>query len=163
MTQPLRIVDFTDELAPEFLRINREWIEQMFSMEPHDLSVLENPRAAIVDKGGQVLFVQDERGDVLGTCALMRSEDGFTELTKMGVLAAARGRGVGELLLHAALDKAQELGLEQRLFLLTNTACAAAIQLYEKSGFEHDEEIMQRFGRLYARADVAMRFKPPGS
>jgi len=160
VTETLRIAEFSDELAPEFLAINREWIEAMFSMEPHDREVLENPRAEIVDRGGQVLFVEDAAGRVLGTCALMPAEGGYTELTKMGVRPEARGEGVGDFLLRAVLDRARSLGLDERLFLLTNSACEAAIHLYERSGFEHDAEIMERFGGTYGRADVAMRFRP---
>lgn len=160
MTERLRIAEFSDELAPEFLHINREWIEAMFSMEPHDRDVLENPRAEIIDRGGHVLFVEDEAARALGTCALMPAEDGYTELTKMGVRPEARGRGVGDFLLRAVLERASTLGLDARLFLLTNSACEAAIHLYERAGFEHDAEIMERFGGTYGRADVAMRFRP---
>ena len=45
------------------------------------------------------------------------------------------------------------------LFLLTNKKCEAAIHLYEKNGFVHCEEIMQKFGCAYERCDVAMHYK----
>jgi RimJ/RimL family protein N-acetyltransferase len=49
------------------------------------------------------------------------------------------------------------MGIE-RLYLLTNTKCTAAIHLYEKLGFEHDAEVMERFGRRYERCNVAMSY-----
>ena len=57
---------------------------------------------------------------------------------------------------------------EDRLYLLTNARCEAAIPLYEPVGFQHDADILARFRTRYARADVAMRYAPnplgaPGS
>ena len=46
-------------------------------------------------------------------------------------------------------------GRLRELNLLTNTK-SAAIHLYEKLGFRHSEDIKQRFGRKYARCNVAM-------
>jgi ribosomal protein S18 acetylase RimI-like enzyme len=43
--------------------------------------------------------------------------------------------------------------------LLTNRRCESAIHLYEKVGFEHDADIMSRYGKQYQRADVAMRYR----
>jgi ribosomal protein S18 acetylase RimI-like enzyme len=46
------------------------------------------------------------------------------------------------------------------LYLLSNRRCAAAVHLYEKLGFQHDAEIMARYGARYERCDVAMRYRP---
>lgn len=40
-----------------------------------------------------------------------------------------------------------------------NEECESAIHLYEKSGFQHDQTIMQKFGGEYTRCNVAMNFK----
>lgn len=153
----LTVRDFEDGLADAFYRINAEWIEEMFALEDNDVTLLSNPRELIVDKGGAVLFAQTPDLGVVGTCALIRMADGWFELTKMAVLKAARGRKVGEFLLAEALARAKTMGIE-RLYLLTNTKCAAAIHLYEKLGFEHDAEVMARFGRRYERCNVAMSY-----
>jgi N-acetylglutamate synthase-like GNAT family acetyltransferase len=121
--------------------------------------VLENPRARIVDQGGAILFAEDADMGIVGTCALQRTGERQFELTKMGVLESARGRKVGEFLLAAMLDRAAALDAET-LYLLTNSACAPAIHLYEKAGFVHDAEIMRDFGARYDRCDVAMRYRP---
>ena len=87
----------------------------------------------------------------------MKVEEGVYELTKMGVLERARGRGAGELLLESAIIRASTMNMET-LYLLTNSKCVAAIKLYEKLGFRHDAEIMKKYGAAYARCDVAMRY-----
>lgn len=155
----LAIRDFADDLAEPFYRINAEWIEDMFALEENDIQLLSDPRELIIDKGGVVLFAEAADLGVVGTCALMRMKDGWFELTKMGVSQTARGRKVGEFLLAAALSRARAMGAADRLYLLTNRKCAAAIHLYEKLGFEHDPEIMAMFGGRYERCDVAMRYR----
>jgi DNA-binding MarR family transcriptional regulator/ribosomal protein S18 acetylase RimI-like enzyme len=157
----LVIRDFSDDLAGAFHDINAAWIESMFRLEPTDRDVLENPRARIIDPGGAILFAEAADLGIVGTCALQKTGDGQFELVKMGVLESARGRKVGECLLRAALDRAAAMGAET-LYLLTNSACAPAIHLYEKSRFVHDAAIMKDFGARYARCDVAMRYRPEG-
>jgi DNA-binding MarR family transcriptional regulator/N-acetylglutamate synthase-like GNAT family acetyltransferase len=155
----LSIVPFSENLAKNFHDINKQWIETMFRVETTDRDVLENPRARIIDGGGDILFVAAKDIGIVGTCALQKTGERQFELTKMGVLPSARGRKAGEFLLHAVLRRAAELRAET-LYLLTSSLCAPAIHLYEKLGFAHDADIMQRFGVRYARCDVAMRHRP---
>ena len=153
----LAVRDFDDSLAGAFHDINAEWITAMFRLEPADREVLEQPRARIVDPGGAILFVEAPGLGPIGTCALRKEADGVFELTKMAVLARARGLKAGEFLLAATIARAGALGAET-LYLLTNADCAAAIHLYEKNGFVHDAEIMTRYGARYERCNVAMRY-----
>lgn len=152
------IRDFSPELASDFYRINAEWIEAMFAMEESDRQVIEHPQEAILDGGGAILFAELPGMGIVGTAALRRSAPGAFELTKMGVLAAARGRKVGEALLAAAIARAEAMGAET-LYLLTNHKCEAAIHLYEKAGFVHDPAILAEHGGRYVRSDVAMRWR----
>lgn len=154
----LVIRDFDDSLAGAFYEINAEWITAMFSLEPADREVIEQPRAQIVDSGGAILFVEAPGLGVIGTCALRKAGEGVFELTKMAVRPAARGLKAGEFLLAATIARAFELGAET-LYLLTNSACAAAIHLYEKNGFRHDAAIMAAHGARYERCNVAMRYR----
>ncbi len=155
----LRIRNYTDELAPAFRDINVQWIEAMFKLEATDLHVLNDPGKYILAPGGDILFVELEGEGIVGTCALRKTGEHAFEVTKMGVLEAARGRKAGAFLLQAVLRRAHELESET-LYLLTSAKCAAAIHLYEKLGFVHDAEIMSRYGATYARCDVAMRYRP---
>lgn len=158
----LAIRRFDDALAGDFYRINAAWIDAMYRLEQTDIDVLGNPRERIIAPGGDILFVEDPRLGIIGTCALQKTGNRQFELTKMGVLDAARGRKAGEFLLHAIIARAGALGCD-RLYLLSNARSAAAIHLYEKLGFVHDVGIMEEFGRRYARCDVAMLYRPPVS
>jgi GNAT superfamily N-acetyltransferase len=153
----LSIIDYDDDLAPHFYAINAQWIEAMFVMEPTDRETLENPRAKIIDPGGDILFVRVPDLGIVGACALQKTGDAAFELTKMGVLDSARGRKAGEFLLSAMINRARSIGAK-KLYLLTNARCAAAVHLYEKAGFVHDAAIMANYGSRYARCDVAMSF-----
>lgn len=153
----IELCEYDDDLAPAFFAINAEWIEAMFEIEDADRATLEHPREAVIDPGGAILFARSPSLGVFGTCALKKTGEAAFELTKMGVREEARGLGAGEMLLRAALEKAERLGAE-KLYLLTSARCAAAIRLYEKSGFRHDAGIMEQYGRSYDRCDVAMRY-----
>lgn len=155
----LRILDYDDALAPAFRDINAQWIQAMYSLEQTDVDVLDHPRERIIDKGGDILFVEADGLGVVGACALQKTGEDQYELTKMGVLETARGRKAGEALLKAVIDRARALGA-RRLYLLSNRKSEAAIHLYEKLGFSHDEGIMAEFGARYARCNVAMLYRP---
>jgi DNA-binding MarR family transcriptional regulator/ribosomal protein S18 acetylase RimI-like enzyme len=154
------IREFSDDLAGAFREINTQWIEKMYRVEPTDLDVLDHPRERIIENGGAILFVEAKGAGVIGTCALRKTGERQFELTKMGVLEAARGLKAGEFLLRKAVERAQAMRAEL-LYLLSNRKSAAAIHLYEKVGFVHDAQIMRKFAAQYARCDVAMRYRPP--
>ncbi len=149
--------DFDDAIAHHFGAINTQWLEAMYRIEPTDRDVLDHPRARIVDPRGAILFVDAAGLGIVGTCALQRTGEGRYELTKMGVLEVARGRGVGAFLLDAVIARAQAMGA-RTLYLLSNRKSAAAIHLYERAGFVHDAGIMADHGARYERCDVAMRY-----
>ena len=153
----LRIRDYDDSLAADFARINRQWIEEMYALEPVDEAQLGDPHGEIVKPGGAILFAEDDELGVIGTCGLLKTGDGEFELVKMAVAPAARGRGAGEALLRATIERAFALGAK-RLFLLTNSKSLAAIRMYERNGFAHDAEILARCGGEYSRCDVAMLY-----
>ena len=153
----LRIVEYSPELRHHFHDINAEWISAMFKVEAVDLEVIENPQSHILDGGGAILFVEAPGLGIVGTCAIRKTGPKSAELTKMGVLAAARGLKAGEFLLAAAIKRARKMKIEN-FYLLTNSKCESAIHLYEKLGFAHDAEIKAKYGARYKRCDVAMRF-----
>lgn len=150
---------FDHTLSTAFHDINREWIEAMFTLEPTDREVLENPTERIIAPGGDILFAEVDGLGIVGACALQKTGPNQFELTKMGVRPSAQGRKVGEVLLAAVIARAAEMGA-QRLYLLTNARCAPAIHLYEKIGFQHDADVMAEFGGRYGRCDVAMAYPP---
>ena len=154
----LRVRDYAPGLQKVFHDINAEWIEAMFRLEPADREVLDDPQTHILDGGGAILFVEAPGLGIVGTCALRKTGPNSAELTKMGVRASARGLKAGEYLLAATIERAKAMGIDD-LYLLTNSACKAAIHLYEKLGFAHDAEVMAKYAARYQRCDVAMRYR----
>ncbi|MGC4879149.1 GNAT family N-acetyltransferase [Micromonospora sp. DT43] len=140
--------------AEAFRTLNEEWISHFFTIEESDRKTLNDPFAAIVDPGGDVLIVRDG-GEIIGCVALVRSSDEVFELSKMAVLPSARGKGLGRQLIEAAIERARQLGATT-LFLGSNTRLANAVHLYETAGFQHvsPEQIPLP---PYARADVFMK------
>src|SRR5580765_1038684 len=158
MNNALTIREYSEELAPHFRDINAEWIRSMFRLEDTDRDVLDNPGTRIIQPGGVILFVEHETLGIVGACALQKTGATSYELTKMGVQESARGQEAGEFLLAAMIERALALKADP-LYLLTSSKCAPAIHLYEKSGFFHDTQIMERYGARYQRCDVAMRYR----
>ncbi len=143
------IVDFAPEYADDFARLNIEWLEKYFEVEPVDEEIFANC-ASIVEDGGAILFAKIG-GTIVGTCALFKVGDTF-ELAKMAVTEDYRGRHIGKTLLFAALERARELGAES-VFLVTNSSLVPATSLYRSVGFR-----VTRSGphEKYARGDLTM-------
>ncbi|BCK58117.1 GNAT family N-acetyltransferase [Nocardia wallacei] len=141
--------------ARAFKDLNEAWIVELFALEPADSVKLDNPEREIVGKGGQVLIARD--GDeIVGCVALVPEGDGVFELSKMAVARQRRGRGLGRIILRAAIDYARRGGATT-LFLGSNAKLADAVHLYESVGFVHVPS--DRIGPMpYERADVFMRY-----
>jgi putative acetyltransferase len=127
------VVPYREEFRAAFERLNREWIETYFVLEPSDREILGDPRGKILDRGGQVFFVL-ERGEIQGTCAVLRHGAEECEIAKMAVAPSARGRGYGDLLMEACVAFAREIG-SRRVVIVSNTVLEPAIRLYRKHGF----------------------------
>lgn len=156
----VEIIEYDKKYATEFYDINAQWIGENFVLEDVDKYVLSNPEEAILEDGGVILLAK-YNGAIVGTGALMKMPDGAFEFTKMGVLQHLRGLKIGEKLLVAAIERAKEMKVP-RLFLLTNKKQEAAIHLYEKLGFIHSQEIMDKYGHEYERCNVAMDYPKIG-
>lgn len=151
----VEVVTYREPLREPFARLNRQWIEQYFRLEPADLESFADPHGAFVAPGGEVLFALVD-GEALGTCALRKESEDTYELCKMAVAPEARGRGLGDVLLRAAIEAARERGA-RRVYLVSNTRLGPALALYRKHGFvttRSGPEVSQEAG--YARADIEM-------
>jgi putative acetyltransferase len=136
-----------------FRSLNEAWIAKYFVIEPADREVLENPRANILQRGGQIFMALVDNRPV-GCCALLPMGQGEFELAKMAVLEEQRGRGIGRKVLEYAIAQARKLGAT-RLYLETNRKLVNAIHLYESVGFQHvsPEQVIPS---PYSRANVFM-------
>ena len=153
----VRVVDFDPRWREEFANLNIEWLQRWFVVEPHDHEVLGNPERYILADGGHILFAVNADDHALGTVALKHDGGGIYELTKMAVTPAARGQGIGRLLIDAALALYRTLD-GRELYLESSSPLKTAIAMYERSGFRHHPA--PRAGSHYARADVHMIWEP---
>ena len=149
----IKILDYLPVHQPYFDWFNREWIEELFEMEPVDEWVLTNPDKAILETGG-VILMAEYNGVIAGTVGLRKIEDGVYEFTKMAVDKSFRRKGIAEALTYASIDKAVELKAH-KIILYSNKLNAGAIKLYEKVGFRHIE-VEQG---VYKRANVKMEME----
>ena len=148
----IRIVDYLPKYKKAFKELNAEWINAFFKMEETDLKALDNPKGYILDKGGYILFAL--YNDVpVGVCALIKMKDTeySFEMAKMAVSPAMQGKGIGELLGKAVIEKAKKAGAS-KLYLESNTVLKPAITLYEKLGFK---KVAAR-PTPYARSNIQM-------
>ncbi len=153
----VRIVNFEPRWRADFAALNIEWLQRWFVVEPFDHEVLNDPERFILADGGHVLFAVDDADQAMGTVALRHDGGGVYELTKMAVAPAARGLGIGRMLMDAALDLYRSLD-GRELFLESSSQLAPAIALYQSVGFRHHPA--PRAGSHYARADVHMVWEP---
>lgn len=136
-----------------FKALNLEWVTTYFQVEAKDEATLSDPIGTILAPGGQILMAETA-GQVAGCIALLPMPPDCYEVAKMAVSPAAQGRGVGRLLLTAAIDWAQVQGAA-RLYLESNVRLGPALHLYEAVGFRHLPPD-RRLVSPYARADVFM-------
>jgi GNAT superfamily N-acetyltransferase len=157
----IHIERYSDRRKADFERLNREWIEHHFSIEPEDLRLFADPRGEIVDRGGEIFFAIDTGasvpggtggGEAVGTVTMIEHAPHAFELAKMGVTPVYKGRGVGRLLMNAAIEFARERG-KREIVLLTNSSLAPALRLYESVGFERMPHVADN---RFARVDLEM-------
>jgi putative acetyltransferase len=153
----VRVVDYWPMFRADFARLNLEWLEASFRVEPVDVEVLSDPETHIIDGGGRVLFAIDDDGVVLGTVALKHEGEGRYELTKMAVDPAVRSNGIGRLLMNAALEAYRELD-GKMLFLESARKLETAVAMYESAGFVHRPR--PDVASKYTRTDVYMVWEP---
>ncbi|NNC72190.1 MAG: GNAT family N-acetyltransferase [Sphingomonadaceae bacterium] len=136
-----------------FDALNRRWIEKYFALEAKDIEQIEHPQATIIDKGGQIL-VAETGGRAMGCVALIKGGEGAYELAKMAVDPDAQRRGIGRLLIEAAVAWVREQSAT-RLWLETNDILENALALYRKTGFRDAE---WDYDSPYTRCNIVMDY-----
>ena len=148
----VRIITYDPAYARAFADLNYRWIEQFFTVEQHDSEMLENPGEYIIDAGGEIFFaIADEIA--VGTAALISDAKGEFELAKMAVSPEYRGRGIGDMLIDAAVEYSRAKGKDS-IYLLSNTVLKPAIGLYRKHGFVETPMIDES---PYQRTNIRMQ------
>ncbi len=91
---------------------------------------------------GELLVAEDGDGTLVGTVTIARpgtayaelSQEGELEFRMLGVLPSATGRGIGEALTRAVVERARELAAA-RVVLCSLSTMTRAHRLYERLGF----------------------------
>jgi len=147
----MEIVHWEQQYAGDFEKLNLQWLEEFFYVEPHDEEVLGKPEKYIIGRGGNIFFVKKD--DMVVACvALMKIEDKIFELTKMAVKPGFRGQKIGHSLMEYTLNFAKSSGI-RKLIIYSNRKLENAIHLYRKYGFQ---EIEIEQNNPYARGDIKM-------
>ncbi|MFF5974324.1 GNAT family N-acetyltransferase [Streptomyces sp. NPDC012769] len=102
-------------------------------------------RAEVADV---LVAVDDAAGTILGGVTFVpapgvmgdRARAGETEIRMLAVDHAARGRGVGEALVRACVDRARAVPGCERIVLSTQTGMRTAHRIYDRLGFRHTPE-----------------------
>jgi GNAT superfamily N-acetyltransferase len=137
----LSLIDYdpgNPEHKKHFEAFNREWLERYFRVEDRDAEAFANPESYVLAEDGVILMAKTQEGFV-GTGSLMKMEDATYEVAKMAVTEVWQGKGIGEHILLALIERAR--GKKARkLFIVSNTKLENAIRLYRKHGFKDSAE-----------------------
>lgn len=149
----IHITTYRPEYEKDFIRLNKQWIETYFRIEPSDLDTFSHVKDIVKD-GGQIFFALTDDEEVVGCCALKHHIKEHTyELAKMAVSPQYQGLHIGHELVHALLNYAKRHGVD-RIYLEGNTHLKASIALYRSVGFK--EKPLR--GNAYARCDILMEW-----
>lgn len=113
-------------------------------------------QAAYDGVAGVMLIVLDRAGEVVGTAAVRRLAPGVTELKRMWLRPACRGRGLARRLMDRVLEEARALG-GRVLRLDSERRLAAAVALYRSYGFA---DIADYNGNPHAELWMERRLAP---
>lgn len=148
--EQIDIINYDQQYTEAFAALNRAWLQKYFVVEPIDEEIFANPKEYIVNNGGYIFFAKmDDK--IVGTFALMKTEEVIFELSKMAVAEEFQGKKIGNKMLEFCLEKAKRLNAH-KIILYSNTSLQPAIHLYKKFGFKEVP-----LGNVeYKRADIKM-------
>jgi ribosomal protein S18 acetylase RimI-like enzyme len=143
----IEIVPYGIGMKQHFRRLNADWTgggrAALFGAA-EDSAVFDNPRQAIIDKGGAIIFAALDE-EIIGTCALLATpESGRFEMAMLGVDPRYRGRGAARIMVRAVINEARDKGAEE-IFLFADNTRHALIDMYSSAGLspamtEEEEE-----------------------
>ncbi len=102
-TETIDIINYHPRYREDFKRLNLEWIQKLFCVEPIDHELLSNPEKYFLEPGGYIFFAK-YCNQIVGTCALLKHQNLGFELSKLGVMKLYRGMKVGKTIVKVALE-----------------------------------------------------------
>lgn len=99
---------------------------------------------------GSIYYVAEVAGELIGGAGIFPSPglpDGTCELVKMYLSPAARGKGIGKMLIDKALQFAGEAGY-RNVYIETMPELRKAMSVYEKVGFKYLDGPMGNTGHF---------------
>ena len=86
----MKIERYQPKYKQAFIDLNKEWLSEMFVIEPEDVSMFEN-LDELIDQGAEIFFAIDDSGVALSCCMLaplsngeagihLYRKNGFTEI-----------------------------------------------------------------------------------
>lgn len=136
-TEPGYVVEPADAAAPESRALVDAYVAEVAATFPEGFdpaaSVSADPDEVTPPRGA-FLVVRDAAGTAIGCGAVKLLGPRTAEVKRMWLAPAARGRGIGAVLLAALEDTARGLGATEGR-LDTNDLLTAAIGLYLRHGW----------------------------
>ncbi|SKB40470.1 Acetyltransferase (GNAT) domain-containing protein [Salegentibacter holothuriorum] len=148
----MEIISYESVYADDFKDLNIAWLEKYFWVEPHDEEVLGNLNKYIIEPGGNIFFVRNDK-KIIGCVALMKMEESVFELTKMAISPEHQGKKLGQKLMEHSINFAKKQAWDH-LIIFSNRKLENAIYIYKKYGFR---EIPIGENNPYSRGDIKMR------
>lgn len=145
--------EYRDADREAFERFNRAWVETYFSIEPIDAAIFSDPRKMILDDGGRI-FIAEVGGVAAGACALKAADVDTYELSKMGVDAQYKGRGIAKKLTEHCIRTSRGLG-KKRIIIFSNRILENAIRIYQACGFT-EIPLTQEDKKYYRRVNIKL-------
>lgn len=116
---------------PDVLTMVAESEAELASIYPPEVRYAFSPQQ-LLDSGVRMIVARED-GQLLG-CGGVAHYDGFAELKRIFTTKAARGKGVGRIIVAALEDMARDAGFRV-MRLETGEASPDALALYDRCGY----------------------------
>lgn len=129
----MEIIEYDKKYKNEFIRLNTEWLNRFFMVEPVDQDMMDRVEELI--ENGAMVYFAIENDEVLATCMAMPIKENHWEICKLAAQNQYTGTGAGSAVFKASMDYAVRKGAK-KLSLISCRSLSPAIHIYEKFGFK---------------------------
>ena len=135
----IRTIAQADDRA--LAKIIRDTLEEFNANKPN--TVYYDDRTdhlfEVFKSADSIYYVAEYNGEIIGGGGIYPTENlpaGTCELVKLYLSPAARGKGIGKVLLEKCISAAKQMGYK-KIYLETMPELTIAIPMYEKLGFTY--------------------------